>query len=261
MKRLAALLCSIVLCAIALVPALRGSPTIGVVVQKWYYNPQNKIATITLANSTQKDILAYNLTITTTYVNGSTDRQEVKTDLLDRMINARLVKGTPDEAQFTQRFGNGTFAALTITDQNVSESEAPKSMQIVVDMVAYVDQTADVQNERAFAQLVASRKGELLALQLANEVTQQALTNPNPRDAAVTELKRQINVLHTQNLAPTDPQRYEETYLQNAIDNLQNAQHGLPETEHLKNLVAMRQQRIALAAPYAQLNKTTGGAQ
>jgi hypothetical protein len=66
--------------------------------------------------------------------------------------------------------------------------------------------------------------------------------------------------LHEQNLAPTDPQASEETHLQNAIDNLQNS-HGLPETEHLKNLVAMRQKQIALVRPYAQLNKTTEEAQ
>jgi hypothetical protein len=181
---------------------LRCSPPIGVAVQTWHYNPQTKIATITLANLTQKDVLAHNLTITATYADGSTDSQEAITDLLDRMINAKLVKETAEEAQFTQRFGNGTFAARTTTDQDLSESKVPTSMQTVVDMVAYADQTADVQNERAFAQLPASRKGELLALQLANEVTQQALTSPNPSDAAATELKRDIKVLQRKTSPP-----------------------------------------------------------
>ena len=253
-----ALLRGIAVCIIAFVPTLRGSPLAGVAVQTWHYNPQTKVATITLSNLTQKDILAYNLTITSTYADGSTDTQEVLTDLLDRMINAKMAKGTAEEAQFTQRFGNGTFAARTTRDQDISESKAPTSLQVVVDMIAYADQTADVQNERVFAQLKAARQGEVLALQFANEATQRALTNPNPSEAAATELKHRIEALHLQNLPATDPRKYEETYLQGDVQNLKGGQRDLPESEHLKNLVTMRQQRIALAGPHAQLSETTG---
>ena len=258
MKSVARLLRVLALVVIAFAPPLHGSPLTGAAVQTWRYNPQAKVTTITLSNLSPKDILAYNLTITSTYEDGSSDKEEVLTDLLDRKINATLVKGTPDEARFTERFGNGTFAARTTMDKDVATTRAPTKMQIVVDMVVYVDQTADVQNEGAFAQLTASRQGELLALQLANDTTQQSLTNPNPREAAVTELMNQIQVLRDQNLARSDPKKYELVYLQGAVRALENAPSDLPVTEHMKNVIAMRQKRIALAGPHAQLTKTSG---
>jgi hypothetical protein len=231
---------------------LRGSPPIGAVVQTWRYDPQAKAVVVTLANTTSKDILAWNLFITETFADGSTSSHEVMTDWLDRMVNAQLAKGTEEEARFTQLFGNGTFAARSSINQEIPEPQAVTNMQIVVDMVAYVDRTADVQNEQAFAQLTASRKGELLALQQANDVIQQAPT----REAAAKELHRRITVLHAQNLAPTDPQRYEAGHLEGVARNM-TAQQNLD----LKTDVAMRQQRIALAGPHTQLTKTKGEGQ
>ena len=242
-------------------PALRASPPIGAVVQTWHYNPQTKAATITLVNTTQKDILAFNLSITETFADGSTDSHEVMIDWLDRMLNAQQVKGTTEEARFTQQFGNGTFAAGTTTEVNDPVSKVVTNARIAVDMVAYADRTADIENQQAFAQLIAQRRGELLALQQANEVIEQSLTNPNPSETAATELKRRISVLHAQNLAPTDPQTYESTHLQGAVNTLQNAHNAHPpltETEYLKNIVVMGQQRIALFQPHLQLTKGEG---
>jgi hypothetical protein len=95
MKSVARLLRVLALVVIAFAPPLHGSPLTGAAVQTWRYNPQAKVTTITLSNLSPKDILAYNLTITSTYEDGSSDKEEVLTDLLDRKINATLVKGTP----------------------------------------------------------------------------------------------------------------------------------------------------------------------
>lgn len=113
-----------------------------------------------------------------------------------------------------------------------------------------------MQNEKVFAELLAGWKGEVLALQQANEVTQQALTNPHPREAVATELNRRIKALHEQTSRPPIRKRPKKPICRTPLINLQNS-HGLPETEHLKNLVAMRQKQIALVGPYAQLNKTS----
>jgi hypothetical protein len=251
------------ICAFAPAQSLRASPPIGVVVQTWHYDPTTKVVTIRLVNTTQKDILAWNLSITETFADGSTSNHEVMTDLLDRMLTAQQAKGTVEEARITQRFGNGTFAAGAGFDQNIPEPKAVTNMQIVVDMVAYADRTADVQNEKAFAQVIAYRQGELLALQQANEVIQQALSGPNASEAAATELKRRFNVVRAQNFADGDPQSYEASHFQAAISSLQNAGRlsSTQQTEYLKKDVVMRQQRIALAEPHAQLTKMKGEGQ
>src|SRR5260370_24659932 len=73
---------------------LRASPPIGAVVQTWHYDAKANTAIITLVNTTQKDILACDLSITETFADGSSDSHEVMIDLLDRMFNAHLATGT-----------------------------------------------------------------------------------------------------------------------------------------------------------------------
>jgi hypothetical protein len=237
---------------------LRASPPIGAVVQTWHYDPQAKIVTIRLVNTTQKDILAWDLAITETFADGSTSSHNVMTDILDRILNAQAVKGTTEEAGSTQRFGNGTFAASAGFDQDIPEPKAVTNMLIVVDMVAYADRTAEVVNEGAFEQLTAYRQGQLLAMQQANEVMQR-LADPGQ---AAAELNRRIIVLRTQNLASNDPLKYEDAHLQEAVSTLEYVQHsGITGAEYLKKDVARRQQRIALVGPHAQLTKTRGEGQ
>lgn len=42
-------------------------------------------------------------------------------------------------------------------------------------MILYTDDTAEVENERAFKQVIAMREGELMAMQKVNTVIKQAL--------------------------------------------------------------------------------------
>jgi hypothetical protein len=247
----------------------QSSPTIGAMVQSWRVDPATKIVAIRIVNTSQKDILAYNLSITETFSDGSTSHHELMTDLLDRMVNAQIVKGTIYEKDFSSRFDNGTLAAGKAVDQNVGESNVVTNVETVVDMVAYVDRTADVQNERAFERLVAYRKGGLLAMQKANEVIKAALADPDPataRIAAATELERLANVSRGQNLAPNEAEGYEESRFKEAIMNLNDSQHlsskmNMTETEYLRTNVTERERRIALAAPHAEIIKTNGGQQ
>jgi hypothetical protein len=250
---------------VASVQAQSPQAPIGAVVQTWHADPATHIVTIRIVNTSQKDILAYNLSITETFIDGTTSHHELMTDLLDRMVNAQIAKGTTSESEFSSRFGNGTLAVGTAVDQNVAESNVVANVEAVVDMVAYVDRTADVRNQRAFDRLVAYRKGELLAMQKANEVIKGALADPaTASTAAATELERLASVLHGRNLAPDDAERYQESQFQEAIMNLKNGQRlsssmNITESEYLKTNVTERERRIALAAPHSEITKTTNG--
>jgi hypothetical protein len=50
-----------------LVLTLRGSPPIGAVVQTWHYDPQANTVTVRVVNTSEKDITAFNLSITETF--------------------------------------------------------------------------------------------------------------------------------------------------------------------------------------------------
>ena len=69
------------------------------------------------------------------------------------------------------------------------------SVKAAVDFVVYADATAEVLNEHAFSQIVAIRKGHLIAMQKVGKVIKQVLADPtitNPGAAAAAELRREI---------------------------------------------------------------------
>src|SRR5262249_16829512 len=51
-------------------------------------------------------------------------------------------------------------------------------VEAVPDMIIYTDDTAEVKNERAFKQIIAMSKGELMATQKVSEVIKQVLADP-----------------------------------------------------------------------------------
>ncbi len=61
-----------------------------------------------------------------------------------------------------------------------------------MDTVIYADGTADVQNERAFHQVIAMRKGQLLGMQKVDEVLKRIIDSSveEPIQAAVEEPTR-----------------------------------------------------------------------
>jgi hypothetical protein len=168
---------------------LRASPPIGVVVQTWHYDPQTRIVTVRIANTSDKDITAFNLSVTEKYADGTVNSSEKMTDYLPLMATIQQF-----QAEGLSPQGNGTFPAKTSRDVTFPVAKDPKDVLIAVDMVAYADHTADVTNERAFTHLLSSRKELVLATQQANQVIKDALTTPNPKDAAVKELKRLADV-------------------------------------------------------------------
>src|SRR5260370_16626728 len=86
-----------------------------------------------------------------------------------------------------------TFAAGTTHDYVMyGEEKDIADIQAVVDVVAYADGSADVlDNDPAFRNVVAERKGRLLAMEKVNEVAKRVLSDPmvsDPISAALNEL-------------------------------------------------------------------------
>jgi hypothetical protein len=257
------------------------------VVLTWDYNGQQKTLTLHLANYSGKDITAYSISISEKYADGSTNPTyldgspgipgEKMEDLLGAMVNFQLAKaehgavrvgvlvngqapGTVDVERMRREFGNGTFAAGTTRDRVILEDKDISDVDAVVDMVVYADTTADVQNERAFRQLVAIRKGQLLAMEKVNEVIKRVLADPmvsSPITEVLTELTPLADAVSAKNRSGHPDEENQETQLRGDIQNMKNMQRAkmtlTTEREYLARYADEQEKRIALLSPHANL--------
>jgi len=192
----------------------------------WSYDAQKKTLTLHLANHSGKDITAYNISIAERYADGSTNYADGRPNdihdhqIMEEMLNT-LVLANGER-------GSGTFAAGTIRDQVIPEAKVISDVEAIVDMVIYADSTIDVQNDRAFRQLLAMRQGQLLALEKVNEVIKRVLADPNvssPVSVTLTELTQLADSLGVKkNSTPEDPEANEEMHLRRATAERQ--EHG-----------------------------------
>ena len=237
----------------------------GAVVTTWKYDPDSKNVTLKIQNISGKIITAYSVSITMTYADGSTHAlpdgrasSERMEESLPSLIYMELAKGTRDEEGM--RDGDRTFAAGSTRYDVVPQTRDVSNVKAVVDVVIYADCTADVQNERAFRQIMAMRKAQLLGIERVNEVMKQVVDSglEHPTNAVVEELTR-LDLAEAGK--PQDPENpNQDMELRNAISNLRNAQQAsramkLTEREYLQKLIEDNSARIELTLPHTQIIK------
>ena len=109
---------------------------------------------------------------------------------------------------------SSSFVAGTSRDDFLYQGDKEVSdVEAVPDMIIYTDDTAEVKNERAFKQIIAIRKGELMAMQKVSEVIKQVLADPtveSPMNATKTELTRIILAGAGKQHTPEEPEGKEE---------------------------------------------------
>jgi hypothetical protein len=136
-------------------------------------------------------------------------------------------------------------------------------MEAVVDVVAYADGTAQVlDNDRAFRNLVAERKGPVLAMERVTEVVKGVLADPmvtSPFDAAIQKLKPLAESADTNKGSPEDPEHEAAMRLRMEVQSFQSMQRSLwsritmTEREWLRQYVEEHEKRIALMKPHCEL--------
>src|SRR5258708_23497480 len=80
------------------------SAPIGAVVQTWHFDSQTSTVTVTIVNTSQKDITAFNLSLKITYQSGVSEYQ-LSRDLLNNAVLLERDKGTPNEQSIRQQLG------------------------------------------------------------------------------------------------------------------------------------------------------------
>jgi hypothetical protein len=231
MKRLAIILGSISLC-VPLASSLRAAPITGVIVQTAYYDATKKAVVVRLVNTSQQEVTGVCLSLALVYADGTNDVTERVRDLAD---------------------GRYRFMPGATRDEVVYETQGVTKADVVVDVVAYADQTAEVGKETSFGRLIAIRKGRLLAQQKINEIINQKLADPKaPVGAAATELRRLADVENGRhNLHPDDPEAWVKEYFYDASSEIQRD----PSPERLKAMVKRGEEQIAAITPHTKLTK------
>jgi hypothetical protein len=261
----------------------------GVVIESWRYDPVQKAVILHLVNQSHKDVTAFNISIAEKYADGSTsyldgrpsdihDHQMME-DMLGPMINLQM--GIASHGSGTVVMGpardmgamrgvrqgmeSGIFAAGTSRDYQDLVGKDVSDIDAVVDVVAYSDGTAQVQNnDRAFRNLLAERKGPLLAMQKVVEVVKRVLADPmvmSPLDSVIQQLTPLLDSADKmKNLPPEDAESNVGMHLQSDLRNFQMVQRSqiwirlnMTERAWLAQYLEQHEKRIALMTPHANL--------
>jgi len=197
--------------------------------------------------------------------------------LLGHLINAQLGKRTEaivpevaggnayEKIMLQQMIQNlqVTVAAGTSRDQIDFVTKDVSDIDAIVDVVAYADGTAQVvDNDRAFRNLVAERKGPVLAMEKMIEVVKGVLADPmvtSPFDAALRQLIPLAESANVKNGSPEDPEHEAGVHLRMAVQDFQSMQRPLwsritmTEREWLTQYVQSQEKRIELMKRHCEL--------
>ena len=271
------------------VPAVQNQTPkpLGVSIEGWRYEPQAKVVILHLVNNSHKDVTAFNISIAEKYADGTTNYvdgrapgihdHQMMEDLLGHLINAQSGKRTEaivpevaggnayEKIMHQQMIQNlqVTFAAGTNRDQIDFVTKDVSDIDAIVDVVAYADGTAQVvDNDRAFKNLVAERKGPVLAMEKMIEVVKGVLADPmvtSPFDAALRQLIPLAESANVKNGSPEDPQHEAAVHLRMAVQDFQSMQRPLwsritmTEREWLTQYVQSQEKLIELLKPHCEL--------
>jgi hypothetical protein len=230
------------------------------VIENWRYDPQQKSVILHLVNDSHKDVTAFNISILEKYADGSTAYTDgTPSDIHDHQMMEDMLGPTINTQMgvVSHGSGNGTLAAGTSRDYVDLVGKDVSGIDAVVDVVAYSDGTAQVQNnDRAFKNLVAARKGPLLAMQKVVEVIKGVLADPMVSSPIAEALRalRPLADAEQKNRPPEDPEFFQAMSLRNDVQNLEMAQQQkINEREWLTRYLEQQEKRIGLMRPHCEL--------
>lgn len=167
----------VVLVLLFLGDVVRAGP-LGAVVQTWRYDGKSQPPSVIVRvlNTSGKDITAFNLSVTERYADGTIYTSERTEEFLPLVVGSARA-----------------FAPGTSHDVVFPVQKEPVDVALALDVVLYLDATAESTNNRAFNEMVAFRKGTTVAMQQAEEVLKTSAS----KEVAAKELKRLADVAKT----------------------------------------------------------------
>jgi hypothetical protein len=168
------------------------SPPIGAVVQTWHYEPQTNIVTLKIVNASHKDITAFNIAIKETYADGRVEQHEMLEELIGKIVRAKELQGdtTRGAESFRKLYGDGAFHPGEVRDEKLGVQPGLKDYQAVIDVVAYMDATADANNNDALGRIIDERQSTAASQRIVTEAIRNALADNNDNDPSTTAAKK-----------------------------------------------------------------------
>jgi hypothetical protein len=243
--------CSLLFCALS----LRASPPIGAVVQTWHYDPLTNIVTLKILNTSHKDITAFNIAIKETYANGHVDQHEMLEELVGKILAAKELQGDHSRGAETFRrlYGDGAFHPGEVRDEKLGVQPGLTDYQAVIDVVTYIDGTADAANNDALGRIVDERQATVASQKIITEVIQTALADPNDTDPSATAAKK-IRDRATTWKAHHTKLDLDTVRLESMADEIK----GVSSRDVLKQLLNREESRLSLLSVHATPVKTGG---
>jgi hypothetical protein len=171
--------------------SLRASPPIGAVVQTWHYDPQTNSVTLKIVNTSHKDITAFNVAIKETLADGRVDKHEMLEEFVGKILAAKELQGDHSRGAefFRKQYGDGAFHPGEVHDEIIGVQPGFQKIEAVVDVVTYIDGTADSNNSDGLQRIVDERQATVASQKIAIDTIQTALADANDPDPSMTAAK------------------------------------------------------------------------
>ena len=249
-----------VLCiAPAALPQAKGA--LGAVVQTWTYDPTHNppLVTAKIVNNSHKDITAFNMSIKETYANGHVYKHEVLEEFLGTIIALKEVQGKANEANFRKYYGDGVLHPGAVWDEKLPVQPELTDYQAVVDVVTYMDGTAESTNDDALGRIMEERQATVDSQKIAIEIIKSALGDANDPTPAMTAAKKIQDRANVWNVQPHTKLDLNDVYLESIANELKALSSGNGNRrDALQQIVNREEANMSVRSVHAALVKTGG---
>jgi hypothetical protein len=233
--------------------SLHASPLIGAVVQTWHYDPATNMVTLKIVNISHKDITAFNIAIKETYADGRVEEHEMLEELIGKILRAKELQGDTSRGaeSFRSIYGDGGFHPGEVREERLPVQSGLTDYQAVVDVVTYMDGTADATNNDALGRIIDERQATVASQKMATEIIQAALADPNDPDPSMTAAKKiqdRATVWKAQQHTKLD---LDTVLLESIANELKTASRSVNKRDVLKQIVDREEAETSMLSVHA----------
>jgi hypothetical protein len=228
---------------------------VGATVQTWHYDPVTNLVTLKIVNTSHKDITAFNIAIKETYSDGRVQEHEMLEELVGKVLRAKELEGdqSREAESFRKLYGDGAFHPGELRDEKLPVQPGLTNYEAVIDVVTYIDGTADATNSAALARIVDERQATVAAQKIAAEIIQTALADPKDVDPSITAAKRiqdRATIWRAQQHTKID---LDAVRLESIADELKNvSSRNVNKRDALKQIVSREEARMSVLLVHAE---------
>jgi len=219
--------------------------------------------TVKIVNNSHKDITAFNIAIKETYADGRVDKHEVLEELLGKIVRAKELQGDTSRGaeNFRRLYGDGAFHAGAVWDEKLPVQPGLTNYQAVIDVVTYMDGTAESTNDDALGRIVEERQATVDSKKIATEIIKTALADANdtnPSMTAARKIQDRATIWKAQQHTKSD---LDDVYLEAIANEVKavSSSGNVNKQDALKQIVNREEARMSVLSVHAALVKTTGG--